>query len=246
MKITKKYYKTNNNKSYEDSENIIENDEYIGDTFQNNKNSYRDIIYKNEKQYGDIIEKKNNYIFFASGIRYYNIKNEEKKNSENKSIVIPINSRTNKKNYISPYKKYQNNLKKQNIDILNSEEEKYYSKNNDIDVYNHKSSFNFKDAGILNDSLNGKLYKIYRAISLDINSKNIEYDLSKVKKFNNHKIVYGNKNNFLINSCDIKKNNKRSKEIESEKIIKENNNELTEKINEDNNNNYIEISECSS
>ena len=61
---------------------------------------------------------------------------------------------------------------------------------------------------------------------MDINNKNIELDLSKVKKFNNHKIVYGNKNNFLINSCDINKNNKRNKEIENEKIINENNNEL--------------------
>ena len=253
MKITKKCYKSNNNESYEDSNDIIENDEYVGDYFQNknklisyNKNLYSDIKYKKELKHGDIIEEKNNYIFYASGIRYNNIKNEEKNNLDNKSIFIPINSNINKKDYISQNKKYQNSLKEQNFENLNSEEEKYYSENNDIDTYNNISCFNFKDAGILRDSFNGKLFKIYKAIPLDINNKNIELDLSKVKKFNNHKIVYGNKNNFLINSCDINKNDKRNKENENEKIMNKNNHELFEKIKADNNNNYIEISECSS
>ena len=161
----------------------------------NNKNLYRDSIYNKELQYGDIIEEKNNYIFYASGIRYYNIKNEEKHNLENKSIYIPFNSRTNKINYTSKNKNYQNNLKEKNFDLLDSEEEYNNSENNNIEIHNYKSCFNFKDAGILRDSLNGNLFKIYQAIPLDINNKNIELDLSKAKNYlnNNHKIAYGKK-----------------------------------------------------
>ena len=64
-----------------------------------NRNDVKETIkYKKELKYGDIIKEKNNYIFYASGIRYNNIKNEEKNNLDNKTIFIPSNSNIKKKN----------------------------------------------------------------------------------------------------------------------------------------------------
>ena len=94
-----------------------------------------------------------------------------------------------------------------------------------IKINNLKTPYNFKNTGFLRDSSNGQLYKIYQVIPIDINNEKIEEVLQKNKNYlnNNYKKIYGNKNNFLINSIDIDNdsinNNVFQKPILTRKII---------------------------
>ena len=256
MNIRKNNYKTTDihKTSYEDSSDIIENDEYFGEIISNKNNLINNnkILYRNKisdkgLQFGDIIEERENYMFYVSGVRYNNISTL---NSENKSIYIPINSRIDQINYnSSKIENYQcDKLQKENLDLSNSKKESFHGKNDIFESYNNKSSYNFEDVGIIRDFTSGKLFKIYQAIPFDINNEIIEYDLNKAQKYlnNRYKTSYGNKNNFLINSCDINKNIKRNYIFENNDIQIENKPKLLEKNKFINNNNYIEINECTS
>lgn len=256
MNIRKKYYKTTDihKTSYEDSSDIIENDEYIGEIISNknnlnnnNKILCRRKISDKDLQYGDIIEERKNYMFYASGVRYNNISTL---NSENKSIYIPINSRIDQINYnSSKIENYQcDKLQKENLDLSNSKKESFHGKNDIFESYNNKFSYNFEDVGIIRDFTSGKLFKIYQAIPFDINNEIIKYDLNKAQKYlnNRNKKSYENKNNFLINSFDINKNIKGNYIFEKNDIQIENKPKLFEKNKFINNNNYIEINECTS
>ena len=76
-------------------------------------------------------------------------------------------------------------------------------------MYKKKSSFDFKNVGILGDSTDYQLFKIYHGIPFDINNEIMEEEMKKSQNclINNFKKAYGNRNNFLIESIYIKEKN---------------------------------------
>ena len=244
MRITNKI---NNSKTYrykqEDSSDVIENDEYVGEIIPKNK-----IIIKNYKnnthstnnppdQNGIIIEERNNYQFYVSGDGYATNNIQKNQNSNNlfgnqklnynksKKLVydeLNVNRGLNNNNYDCNLskKKEINNIH----EYSNFENEKYGDDEN-YTLYNHKYTFGFRNVGIIKDSSNGQLYKIYEAIPIDINNENIEQQLRNNKNYliKNLKSAYGNRNNFVIDSIDINKKEKNNYISENPLIKKENN-----------------------
>ena len=243
MRITNKI---NNSKTYrykqEDSSDVIENDEYVGEIIPKNK-----IIIKNYKnnthstnnpdQNGIIIEERNNYQFYVSGNGYATNNIQKNQNSNNlfgnqklnynksKKLVydeLNVNRGLNNDNYDCNLSKSKeiNNIQ----EYSNFENENYGDDENNT-LYNHKSTFGFRNVGIIKDSSNGQLYKIYEAIPIDINNENIEQQLRNNKNYliKNLKSAYGNRNNFVINSIGINKKETNNYISESPLIKKENN-----------------------
>ena len=230
MRIRSKKNNKNKNCKYilEDSSDIIENDDYVGEIIPKNliiikthKNKIRSKSPINRIKKGIVIEERNNYQFFASGIEYsdINIVNNKKYINERKNINLDTQIKTENNELTEiPYLKYNQNdynlsknRKMESIETyLNYEKEinNEKNKNNNFKVNNQKTPYNFKNTGFLRDSSNGQLYKIYQVIPIDINNEKIEEVLQKNKNYlnNNYKKIYGNKNNFLINSIDIDNN----------------------------------------
>lgn len=220
--------KLNNLRNYkyieDDSNEKIENDEYVDKTIVRNKiiiknlkRKYNNNLSNNQYKKGIVLEERHNYKFFISGVGYSDVNilnDEEKKNFE---VKEKISSYTQKRlNYDElynqqhfQYNKYNYNLLKnkrtENIHTFNSERVNFNKTDNNIlNTEHQKSPFDFQSMGILRDSSNGQLFKIYQAIPIDINNESMEEELKNTSFLNNnYKKAYGNKNNFFINSIDI-------------------------------------------
>ena len=225
MRISNK----NNENNYfhynlEDSCDIIENDEYVGELrpkikkliLHYNDQNYKSYLQNNQYQNGIVIEERNNYKFFVSGGEYSNKnisniairhKYDEKQNINYYNNINLESDRLNKDQFFN----YNNYALSENKKMHNKQDNSHFEKSrhnedNNYIAFNQKSSFNFKNVGILRDSSNGKLYKIYQAIPIDINDENLEQELRKNQNhLINFKNSYGNKNNFVINRIDINK-----------------------------------------
>ena len=101
MRITNKIKnKIKNQYKLEDSSDVIENEEYVGEIIPKNNiiiKNHKDNIFEthptnNQYQNGIIVEERNNYQFYVSGVGYTNNNILEKKNykiyMKNKNYVI--------------------------------------------------------------------------------------------------------------------------------------------------------------
>ena len=196
--------------------NIIVNDEYVGEILKNKKilnNNHKNIIRVKSPnikyQYGNIIEERKNYLFYVSGVEYIKLNNNDDENG-NKIFFKTIQAQRNKDNKYNNSRCYRNcyshlnNKNKDNIINISNSNEINNNNENDNLTYEQEFSFYFNNIGIIKDSSQG-FYKIYQAIPLDINDQQIEIPKNKTHYYliNNYKKIYGNKNNFVINSNDI-------------------------------------------
>ena len=180
-------------REFEDSNDIIKNDEYVGEISKKNINR----IINNSNLEGMTLEERNNYKFYVSGKGNSTIFLIDKENNNNINQIL-----NNKNNY-----KNSTNNKLDNRQIhSNFEKESNKGDTKNYFIFNNNASCDFENVGILKDSSNGQFYKIYQAIPIDINSKNIKIEFEESKKYsiNNIKSSYGNRKNFFINSIDIK------------------------------------------
>ena len=204
MKINNKNYIYNNTRNLiDDSSDIIENDEYVGEIqnqilIKENKHkiNYRNKTLAGKNKFGTIIEERNNYKFYVSG-------------------SCAGNSKQSKKYQL---KKYEGNFL-QSSNINNDKINKIK-----IKEYNDKLLYNFINAGILRYEPKGLFYKIYQAIPIDINDNYFKkYFFKNEMDLINKENIQKNRNNFFVNSAYINKNKKISKNYVFKKpIIKKN------------------------
>ena len=200
-----------NNKNYkylnENSLDAIENEENIGDINSKNteilidkcKNNSRNKFSSNKNQFGAVVVEKRNYQFYVSGAIYTN------KIYKDKEMYTHIKL---EKNITNKYESQKNKNMNYPKDISNYKE-KIEGCKNCGEMYKKKSSFDFKNVGILGDSTDDQLFKIYHGIPFDINNEIMEEEMKKSQNclINNFKKAYGNRNNFLIESINIKEKN---------------------------------------
>ena len=204
MKINNKNYIYNNTRNLiDDSSDIIENDEYVGEIqnqilIKENKHkiNYRNKTLDYKNKFGTIIEERNNYKLYVSGSGAGNSKQSKK----------------------YQLKKYEGNFL-QSSNINNDKINKIK-----IKEYNDKLLYNFVNAGILRYEPKGLFYKIYQAIPIDINDNYFKKNFFKNEMdLINEENIQKNRNNFFVNSAYINKNKKISKNYVFKKpIIKKN------------------------
>ena len=219
----------------DDSNNIIENDEYVGEIINNikklnnnNKNLNRTKSPNIKDQYGNIIEERSNYLFYVSGVEYIKLNNNNYQ-KHNKTFFKTIQAKRNKDNKYNNFRyfrKCHNHLENKNKDnIINISNSKEKNIENANLTYEQDSSFYYNNVGIIKDSSQEQFYKIYQAIPFDINTQQIEIPKNKTNNYliNSHKKKYGNRNNFVINSIDIDKKTSNNFVFEKKLINRKNN-----------------------
>ena len=224
----------------EDSSDVIENEEYVGEIIPKNNiliKNYKDNIFEthstnNQYQNGIIVEERNNYQFYVSGVGYTNNNILEKKNYNNlyEKQKLCYNEKKESVNNKIKTEKFFNDYYDCNNKLINIQGYSNFENEKDEDIKNYelnnnKSYCRFQNFGFLKDSSNGQLYKIYEAKPIDINNENIAQQLRNNQNYliNNYKNTYGNKNNFVMNSFYINEKKINNYTFEHPLFKKENN-----------------------
>ena len=184
MRITNKIKnKIKNQYKLEDSSDVIENEEYVGEIIPKNNiiiKNHKDNIFEthptnNHYQNGIIVEERNNYQFYVSGVGYTNNNILKKKNYNNlyEKQKLCYNEKKESVNNKIKTEKFFNDYYDCNNKLINIQGYSNFENEKDEDIKNYelnnnKSYCRFQNFGFLKDSSNGQLYKIYEAIPIDI------------------------------------------------------------------------------